>query len=168
MFLNGNFLKPLLVVSVFSFGQSVLAQEPESSVCTARGLSGLINMDYAAHTHKILDVNFGRSMGKTVIDAYYQDDELTAIRVSSTGDGGKADMNYYFQNRHDYLMEYHIMQNSNFFAEKDSVVLTDEKSYFHVCDDRLLAPEFGGIIDDDIHGNLKLVLDIILTEEAAQ
>ena len=110
----------------------------------------------------------GGSMGKTVIDAYYQDDKLTAIRMSSMGDSGKADMNYYFQNRHDYLMEYHIMQSSNFFTEKDSVVLTDEKSFFHVCDDTLLAPAIGGIIDDDIHDNLKLVLDIILTEEAAQ
>ena len=64
MFLNGNFLRPLLMVSMFSFAQSVLAQQPESPVCTERSLSGLISMDYEAHTHKRLNVNFGRFYGQ--------------------------------------------------------------------------------------------------------
>ena len=62
------------------------------------------------------------------------------------------------------LMEYHILQNSNFYSEADSVLLTDEKSFYHVCDDSLLAPAFGGIINEEIYDNMKLVFQMILTE----
>ena len=61
-------------------------------------------------------------------------------------------------------MEYHIVQNSNFYGEPDSVLLTDEKSYYHICDNELLAPAFGGIINDVIFQNMQLVLKVILTE----
>ena len=81
---------------------------------------------------------------------------------------GTANMNFYFQDQRNYLMEYHIMQNSNYYGEVDSVLLTDQKSHYHACDDVFLVPAFGGIIDDDIYQNMKRVFDVILTEEAAQ
>ncbi len=152
-------------MTFFILNNHAIAQD---IICTAKSLSGLLEADFDTHQKKKLDVSLGRSMEGADIDAYYMGQSLTAIKAAFSGKGGKANMNFYFLDSKNYLMEYHTIQNSNFFDEPDSVVLTDEKSYYHVCDDALLAPAFGGVIDEDIYENLRLVLDIILTEESAQ
>lgn len=136
--------------------------------CTAQILSQLTKTDLSLLNHRKLDVNFGRSTAGADISGYYNGEILIAIIATFKGSGGRANMNFYFldpaNDAQNYLMEYHALQNSNFYGENDSVILTDEKSYYHVCDNKLLSPAFGGIIDDDIYDNMKLVLDVILTE----
>ena len=149
----------------FTLNSYVAAQ---GMVCTAKNLSGLLEVDHNTHRKKRLEVNLGRTMEGAEIDGYYVGQSLTAIKAAFFENGGEANMNFYFLDRENYLMEYHTIQNSNFFDEADSVVLTDEKSYYHVCDGMLLTPAFEGVIDEDIYENLKLVLDIILTEESNQ
>lgn len=139
-----------------------------SADCTAQGLSKLASVDLSRLTVKKLEVNFNRAIDGTDIFGYYDADQLMAITASFKGSGGRADMNFYFLDKENYLMEYHALQNSNYYGENDSVILTDERAYYHVCDNKLLSPAFGGIVDDDNYQNMKLMLDIILTEEAAQ
>lgn len=141
------------------------AGKTQGVVCSAKGLSGLLDTDISTLTHKKLVVDFSGARVGADIDAYYMGDALSVVNASFMGSGGKADMNFYFQNKKNYLMEYHIIQNSNFFEENDSVVLTDEKSYYHVCDEKLLTAAFGGIVNEEIFDNMKLVLDVILTQE---
>jgi hypothetical protein len=157
-----------ITASILTFSllsPAAMAQNPK---CTAKGLSSLLSIDLQGLTKKKLEVSFGRSMGGSDINAYYVGQTLNAVTASFKSGAGMADMNFYFQDKDNYLMEYHIMQNSNYYEEPDSVVLTDEKSYYHVCDNSLLSPAFGGVIDEDIYQNMKLVLDVILTEESAQ
>jgi hypothetical protein len=169
VFLRSKFanvvLGALTLIAISLNNSSSVAQ---GVVCTPKNLENLMNTDLSILRKEKLDVNFGRAMGGADINAYYVGQSLSAVTASFKSSAGTADMNFFFQSRSDYLMEYHIMQNSNFYGEQDSVLLTNEKSYYHVCDDTLLAPAFGGIIDDDIYQNMKLVLDVILTEEAAQ
>lgn len=169
MFLAGKFSKIILggitLIFIILLNQIATAQ---SLVCTPKNLENLINTDLDGLRKQKLDVEFSRVIGGADINAYYLGQSLSAITASFVSTAGKADMNFFFQDRSNYLMEYHIMQNSNFYGENDSVLLTDQKSYYHVCDDALLAPAFGGIIDDDIYENMKLVLDVILSGEAAQ
>ena len=103
-------------------------------------------------------------MGGAEAYAYYNNDKLRVITAAFKSNAGQADMNFYLESPEDYLMEYHIVQNSNYYGEPDSVVLTDEKSYYHVCDGTLISPAFGGIIDEEVYGNMNLVLDVIMTE----
>jgi hypothetical protein len=137
-----------------------MAQE----VCTAKGISRLINIDLDNLSHRKHDAVFARAMGGADVDIYSEGSKVKAITARFKSEAGIADMNFYLQNNNDYLMEYHIIQNSDFFGELDSVVLTDEKSYYHVCNNELLAPAFGGIIDDDIYQNLELVFNVLMTE----
>lgn len=169
MFLAGKFFKMILwgITLIFIILQSQIAIA-QSVVCTPKSLENLLNTDLEGLHKQKLEVEFTRNIGGADINAFYLGQSLSAVTASFVSTAGKADMNFFFQDRNNYLMEYHIMQNSNFYGENDSVLLTDEKSYYHVCDDELLAPAFGGIIDDDIYQNMKLVLDVILTEEAVQ
>lgn len=139
---------------------SLWAQE----VCTAKGLSSLLNADLDGLSHRTHDAAFARAMGGAEVNIYSEGNNIKVITARFNSDAGIADMNFYLKNKNDYLMEYHIVQNSDFFGEFDSVVLTDEKSYFHVCNNALLAPAIGGIIDEDIFQNLKLVFDVLMTE----
>ncbi len=140
----------------------------DNNSCSAQNLTNLMQNNLSLLNQKKLDITFGRAMGKADISAYYKDDDLKLIKARFKGKGGMADMNYYFLDQQNYLMEYHIVQNSNYYGQNDSVVLTDEKSYYHVCDQKLLSPAFGGIINDELYNNMKLVLDLILTESTGQ
>ena len=135
-----------------------------SSECRGPELHSMIGTDLSNLRKEKLEANFARAMGGAEVYAYYKDDILHVITAAFKSTAGQADMNFYLKNRDDFLMEYHIVQNSNFFDEPDSVVLTDEKSYFHVCGGVLLSPAFGGIIDEEIFENMKIVFDVILTE----
>ena len=142
------------------FGAGVSAQER----CTGPNLTKLLETDLSSLNKVKQEAAFARAMGGAEVYAYYQEKEIKVITARFESDAGGADMNFYLDNKTDYLMEYHIKQNSNFYGEPDSVLLTDEKSYYHVCDGELLAPAFGGIINEEIFDNMKLVLDVILTE----
>ncbi|MDG1995825.1 MAG: hypothetical protein P8J14_04975 [Emcibacteraceae bacterium] len=150
----------LSAVAALVISSVSMAQE----MCTAKGLSRLLNTDLENLSHRKHDADFARAMGGADVDIYSADNKIKVITTRFKSDAGIADMNFYLQNNNDYLMEYHIIQNSDFFGELDSVVLTDEKSYYHVCNNELLAPAIGGIIDDDIYQNLKLVFDVLMTE----
>lgn len=163
-----SFKSKIITTIIIVFSMQLTPALAQGYKCTAQGLSSLLGVDLTNLQQKKLDVNFARSAGGADIYAYYLGKNLSVITASFKGNGGKADMNFYFQDKQNYLMEYHTVQNSNYYQEDDSVILTDEKSFYHVCDETLLAPAFGGIIDDDIYQNMKLVLDVILTEEAAQ
>jgi len=145
------------------FGAGAMAQER----CTGPNLHKLLETDLSTLEKVKQAAAFARAMGGAEVYAFYQDEEIKAITARFESDAGGADMNFFLENKTDYLMEYHIVQNSNFYGEPDSVLLTDEKSYYHICDDELLAPAFGGIINDDIFQNMKLVLNVILTEADA-
>ena len=147
------------VLAVFMCSPA-LAQE----MCNAQGLSKLLNTNFDELSHRKHDADFARAMGGADVDVYSEGNGIKVITTRFQSDAGIADMNFYLQNNNDYLMEYHIIQNSDFFGEFDSVVLTDEKSFFHVCNNELLAPAIGGIIDDDIYQNLKLVFDVLMVE----
>tara|TARA_R110002096_G_scaffold416576_3_gene619558 strand:- start:3285 stop:3671 length:387 start_codon:yes stop_codon:yes gene_type:complete len=124
----------------------------------------MLDADLSSLRKEKLEANFARAMGGAEVDAYYDEEKLKVITASFKSTAGQADMNFYLKSREDFLMEYHIVQNSNFYDEPDSVILSDEKSYYQVCDGVLLSPAFGGIIDEEIFDNMKLVLDVILTE----
>ena len=132
--------------------------------CTGAGLSALYNIDHGLLDKKKLKANFADAMGGADAYSYSKDDTVKVITAAFESDAGRAEMNFYLQDKVSYLMEYHIVQNSNFYAEPDSVVLTDERSFYHVCDGDLLAPAFGGIINEEIYDNLRLVFDLILIE----
>jgi hypothetical protein len=139
-----------------------------SDGCTAANLSNLLNNDLADYDKKNLQISLANRLKGANINAFYVNGTLKAITSVFMGVGGKADMNFYFIDKESYLMEYIGEQNSNYYDEADSVLLTKEISYYHVCDQALLAPAFGGIINDDIYQNMKVMLDIILIEEASQ
>lgn len=153
-----------LTAVVLGFSSSAVAQSSFS--CTGPGLSALLDTDIGSLERKKLEANFAKAMGGADAYSYSEDGEVKIITTVFESDAGKAEMNFFLQDAQSYLMEYHIVQNSNFFAERDSVVLTDERSFYHVCDGELLAPAFGGIINEEIYDNLKLVLELIMTEEA--
>ncbi len=153
----------------FSFLVSTISVHAQSHyTCTGPVLNTLRDIDLNSLRKEKLEARFAQAMGGADVYAYYDNKDIKAITATFSSDAGKADMNFYLENLENYLMEYHIIQNSNFFNEPDSVVLTDEKSYYHVCDGELLAPAFGGIINDEIFDNMKLVLDVILTEEGVK
>ena len=157
----------LAAIGLFSLINSgAIAQSNDQ--CTAQSLHSMTNLELSNLRKERLDADFARSMNNAEIDVYYSDDKINVIKARFGGQGGKADMNFYLQSNDDYLMEYHYIQNSNYYGEPDSVVLTDEKSYYHVCDGQLLSPAFGGIIKQDIYDNMKLVLDVILTEVSVE
>lgn len=138
------------------------------TVCNGPDLSALLSTDLNKLEKVKQEAAFARDRGGAEVYAYYEGKDLKVITASFKSDAGKADMNFFLKNRSDYLMEYHIIQNSNFFEDADSVVLTNEKSYYHICNNTLLTPAFGGIIDEEIYQNMMLVYEVILTEEAAE
>lgn len=142
------------------FGAGTMAQER----CTGPNLSKLPETDLSTLEKVKQEAAFARAMGGAEVYAYYNGEDIKVITARFESEAGGADMNFYLANKTDYLMEYHIVQNSNFYGEPDSVLLTDEKSYYHICDNELLAPAFGGIINDEIFQNMQLVLNVILTE----
>lgn len=147
---------------LFIFSSSASAQSVFS--CTGPGLSALLDTDLESLEQKKLKAGFAKAMGGADAYSYSDDGQVKVITAAFESDAGTAEMNFYLQNAESYLMEYHIVQNSNFYAEPDSVILTDERSYYHICDGELLAPAFGGIINEEIYDNLKLVYDLILIE----
>jgi len=149
-----------VMIALF-LSQNANAQDQK---CTGPGLSALMNVDVSGFRKEKLEAAFAKAMGGADAYAYFDGDKLKKITASFSSNAGKADMTFYIQDRRNYLMEYHILQNSNFYSEADSVLLTDEKSFYHVCDDSLLAPAFGGIINEEIYDNMKLVFQMILTE----
>lgn len=151
----------LFLIALFSSSSS-FAQT--SNECSGPGLHSMLGTDLSSLRKEKLEASFARAMGGAEAYAYYKGDKLSVITAAFKSNAGQADMNFYLKTRQDFLMEYHIVQNGNFFDEPDSVVLTDEKSYYHVCDGVLLSPAFGGVIDEEIFDNMKLVLDVILTE----
>lgn len=154
--------KKLIFAAAMTAALTMNANAQQS--CTGPELHKLLKTDLSTLNKVKQDAAFARAMGGAEVYAYYDGDDVKAVTARFNSDAAVADMNFYLKNKTDYLMEYHIVQSSNFYAEADSVVLTDEKSYFHVCDDKLLAPAFGGIIKEDVFDNMKLVLDVILTE----
>ncbi|MCC3859610.1 hypothetical protein [Pseudemcibacter aquimaris] len=156
-------MKNIFISAVSMIGAMTMAANAQQS-CTGPDLHALLETDLSSLNKVKQEAAFARAMGGADVHAYYQGDDIKAVTARFESDAAVADMNFYIKNKTDYLMEYHIVQNSNFYAEADSVVLTDEKSYYHVCDGKLLAPAIGGIIKDDVYENMKLVLDVILTE----
>lgn len=152
------------VIATALFGTVISAQER----CTGPNLTKLLQTNLSKFKKVKQEAAFARAMGGAEVYAYYQDDNIKVITARFESDAGGADMNFFLANKTDYLMEYHIVQNSNFYGEPDSVLLTDEKSYYHICDNELLAPAFGGIINDEIFKNMQLVLNVILTEAGVQ
>ena len=152
------------VIATALFGTVISAQER----CTGPNLTKLLQTNLSKFKKVKQEAAFARAMGGADVYAYYQDDNIKVITARFESDAGGADMNFFLANKTDYLMEYHIVQNSNFYGEPDSVLLTDEKSYYHICDNELLAPAFGGIINDEIFKNMELVLKVILTEAGVQ
>ncbi|MEZ5756724.1 MAG: hypothetical protein R3D86_00730 [Emcibacteraceae bacterium] len=159
MFNQAKFIGVAMIALTIS--QNAYAEDQK---CTGPGLSALVNVDVSGFRKEKLEASFAKAMGGADAYAYFDGDKLKKITASFSSNAGKADMNFYIQDRNNYLMEYHILQNSNFYAEADSVLLTDEKSFYHVCDDNLLAPAFGGIINEEVYDNMKLVYQMILTE----
>lgn len=152
------------VMATVHIGAGVMAQER----CTGPSLNTLLDTDLSTLEKVKQDAAFARAMGGAEVYAYYDEETIKVITARFESDAGGADMNFFLANKEDYVMEYHIVQNSNFYGEADSVLLTDEKSYYHICDNELLAPAFGGIINDEIFQNMQLVLNVILTEADAQ
>ena len=152
------------VIATALFGTVISAQER----CTGPNLTKLLQTNLSKFKKVKQEAAFARAMGGAEVYAYYQDDNIKVITARFESDAGGADMNFFLANKTDYLMEYHIVQNSNFYGEPDSVSLRDEKSYYHICDNELLAPAFGGIINDVIFQNMQLVLKVILTEAGVQ
>ena len=148
------------VIATALYGAGVSAQER----CTGPGLSKLLETDLSQLDKVKQEAAFARAMGGAEVYAYYDGEDIKVITARFESDAGGADMGFFLQSQSDYLLEYHIVQNSNFYGEQDSVLLTDEKSYYHICDNELLSPAFGGIINDEIFQNMRLVLDVILTE----
>ena len=162
MLKNSMILSAVIAMALFCTGIS--AQES----CTGPNLTKLLETDLSKLKKIKQEAAFARAMGGAEVYAYYQDDNIKVITARFESDAGGADMNFFLANKTDYLMEYHIVQNSNFYGEPDSVSLRDEKSYYHICDNELLAPAFGGIINDVIFQNMQLVLKVILTEAGVQ
>lgn len=159
-------IKSMLLAAIGAsafIGAGTAAQER----CTGPNLSKLLDTDLSKLEKVKQEAAFARAMGGAEVYAYYQGEDIKVITANFQSDAGGADMNFFLSNNRDYLMEYHIVQNSNFYGEPDSVLLTDEKSYYHICDNELLAPAFGGIINDEIFQNMQLVLNVILTEAGA-
>lgn len=147
---------------------SAIAQAQSAYKCTGPGLNELMKIDLSSLQGKELNPSFTRNSPQFSVFAYYLGSDLKVLTISYSGESDKEDIKAYFQSRDDYLMTYHKQQNSAFYFESDSVLLREEKSYFHVCDDRLLAPAVGGIIDSDLYDKTKLMVDTVIREEMAE
>ena len=152
----------IILFFTFLLSASVHGQSPYR--CSGPGLSELMNIDLMVLQSKEVKPAFIRNSPQFDIKAYYQDTDLKAITVSYSGESDKEDIKAYFQNENDYLMTYHKQQNSTFYFENDSVLLKEDKSYFHVCDGQLLAPAVGGVIDNDLYDNTRYMIEAILRE----
>ncbi len=148
------------------FGSSAYAQDGaiDGQMCSGPALNAIVKTDIRSLKEVKLDANFAKSMQGAEVDIFYDGDQVRIINARFEGQAGRADMNYYLMDRENYLMEYHYLQNSHYYDDPNSVVLTDEKSFYHVCEGQLIVPAFGGIIDQDIYQNMQVVLDVILTE----
>lgn len=155
-----------ILFSITGFWASAHAQSQYS--CTGPDLTDLLNIDLSTLESKELNPSFARNTPQFKIKAFYHGSDLKVITVAYSGESDKEDIKAYFQNRDDYLLTYHKQQNSAFYFENDSVLLKEEKSYFHVCEGRLIAPGNGGIIDHDLYDKTKYMVDAILGEIGAE
>ncbi len=156
--------KKLLVTALPFILSPSIAFAQSSYSCTGPGLSELMNEGYKQFTKSELKPAFARNTRGFEIAAYHDGDILKVITVSYMDQSEREDIEIYFQTIDDHLMYYHKQQNSNFYGERDSVLLKEEKSYFHVCDGRMLAPAEGGIIDNDLYDKMVVLRDAVLAE----
>ncbi len=148
--------------SIIIFPTVAAAQSGYS--CTGPGLSELMVGGYKHFTKSDLKPAFMRNNSGFEIAAYHDGDDLKVITVSYVDQSEREDIEIYFQTIDDHLMYYHKQQNSDYYGERDSVLLKEEKSYFHVCDGRMLAPAQGGVIDNELYDKMVVLRDAVLTE----
>lgn len=157
-----NIKSLIILISLFVLPSAALAQSQYN--CTGPGLDVLASLDIDILDRQELRPSFIRNSPEFTINAFYQGENLKAVTIGYLGESDQEEIKVYFQSNVDYLIHYHKQQNSNFYFENDSVLLREEKSYFHVCDDRLLAPANGGIIDHDLYDKTKYMVDAVLLE----
>ena len=132
--------------------------------CTGPGLSALMSEGFSHYSKSELKPAFTRNTLGFEIAAYHDGEALKAVTVSFVDQSEREDIEIYFQTVDDHLMYYHKQQNSDFYGERGSVLLREEKSYFHVCDGRMLAPAEGGVIDNDLYDKMVILRDAVLQD----